>query len=268
MANTIINPKIFGGMTADYLEGKGKIVKIAKMVDVSEQQGDTVVVPKLKYLGDATEVVNGVLAETDIADEVVEVKLKQYGFAIKMTDVELSASLLDRNITNRAIQTAEGLAGQLETAILALLAEEAPEYKVDKIDKDAVLSAQGFFGAKWGDRKGYIICNSVTGAKLQKGLLSNDSRATFNTIYDAEILTVPQEKLVAGVTIGLKDDVFYLIQEDVIEVFKKGDVRTEVFRESGFVGEKARSTALRVPAIVTEDRVVKVVLDPLAEPEA
>ena len=68
MANTIVNATIFGEMVKSYTEGAGNLLKLAKISDYQAEAGMTVKLGKQGFLGNATEVVNGITTYTDVND--------------------------------------------------------------------------------------------------------------------------------------------------------------------------------------------------------
>lgn len=247
MANTIINGQIFAETVKNYMEGAGVLMQIAKVSDYSAEAGSSVKIPKLGFIGNATEVVNGVATYTDVTDTEATANFKQIQKGVKLSDKELKASLIDRTVDARAMQTQDAIVAKIEADLIEEL-DKAQVHTVTTLNEKAVLDAQGLLGQRLTQRDTYIVANGKVANTLVAAVKSADKSAKATEVYDAKILRFDT----------VADDTFYLVQQDVLEVLVGKELTTNVYREADFLGEKTSSDMI-VAAIVNDDsRVVKV----------
>ena len=250
MANTIVNGTVFAEMVKDYVEGSGTLLQIAKISDYQAETGTTVKIPKLGFLGEATEVVNGATQFTDTNDVEANVEFKQIQKGVRLTDLQLKGSLIDRNVEARAEQTRDSIVAKLEADLLEALDAEAPTMNVASLSADTVLDAEGLLGQKLTQRQLYIVANGKVASALLRGV-KQDKSAKATEVHDATIVRFD----------AVANDTFYLVQQDVLEVLVGKEIATEVFRESDFAGDKISTSMVEGTYINDESRAVKVVFE-------
>ncbi len=86
--NNIVNPEVMGDMISASLPKKIKFSKIAKIdTTLAEQPGNTIIVPKFEYIGDAEDVAEGVaMGTTQLTATSTKVTVKKAGKAVELTD--------------------------------------------------------------------------------------------------------------------------------------------------------------------------------------
>lgn len=199
------------------------------------------------FLGDAIEVTNGVANYVDVTDKSVKATFKQYDMGVKLSDMELKASRIDRAMDIRAQQTADSIKSKLKKLLIATLDTQQKALEVAQLDENAVLEAQGLLGERLEQRQTYIIANGKTMSKLLKNVTPNKAEKS-NTVFDAKPIRYD----------NVADDTFYLVQEDVMELLIGRGLETNVYRESDFHGEKINTDVIASAIITEENRVVKV----------
>lgn len=247
MANTIIKGKIFGETVNDLIEGSDSFLDIVKVSDYTAETGTTVEFPVVGFLGDAIEVTNGVANYVDVTDKSVKATFKQYDMGVKLSDMELKESRIDRATGIRVQQTADSIKSKLKKLLIATLDAQQKALEVAQLDENAVLEAQGLLGERLDQRPTYIIANGKTMSKLLKNVTTNKSEKS-NTVFDAKTIRYD----------NVADDVFYLVQEDVMELLIGRGIQSNVYRESDFHGEKINTDIIASAIVTEENRVVKV----------
>lgn len=247
MANTIIKGKIFGETVKDNIEGSDSFLDIVKVSDYTADEGTTIEIPVVGFLGDAIEVTNGVANYVDVTDKSVKATFKQYDMGVKLSDMELKESRIDRATSIRVQQTADSIKSKLKKLLIGTLDTQQQALEVAQLDENAVLEAQGLLGERLEQRPTYIIANGKTMTKLLKNVTTNKAEKS-NTIFDAKTIRYD----------NVADDVFYLVQEDVMELLIGRGIQSNVYRESDFHGEKINTDIIASAIVTEENRVVKV----------
>ena len=247
MANTIIEGKIFGEIVNERIEGSDSFLDIVKLSDYTADAGTTIEIPVVGFLGDAIEVTDGVANYVDVTDKSVKATFKQYDIGVKLSDIELKASRIDRAMDIRAQQTSDSIKSKLKKLLIATLDTQQKALEVAQLDENAVLEAQGLLGERLEQRPTYIIANGKTMSKLLKNVTSNKSEKA-NTVFDAKTIRYD----------NVADDTFYLVQEDVMELLIGRGLETNVYRESDFHGEKINTNIIASAIVTEENRAVKV----------
>lgn len=248
MANTIIKGKIFGETVKDIIEGSDSFLDIVKVSDYTAENGTTVEIPVVGFLGDAIEVTDGTAHYVDVTDKSVKATFKQYDMGIKLSDMELKESRIDRATSIRVQQTADSIKSKLKKLLIETLNAQQKALEVAQLDENAVLEAQGLLGERLEQRPTYIIANGKTINKLIKNVDTSNKSEKSNTVFDAKIIRYD----------NVADDTFYLVQEDVMELLIGRGVESNVYRESDFHGEKINTNIIASAIVTEENRVVKV----------
>lgn len=247
MANTIIKGKIFGETVNDLIEGSDSFLDIVKVSDYTAEEGTTVEFPVVGFLGDAIEVTNGKANYVDVNDKSVQATFKQYDMGVKLSDMELKESRIDRATGIRVQQTADSIKSKLKKLLIETL-DTQQALEVEKLDENAVLDAQGLLGERLEQRASYIIANGKTINTLVKNVYTSNKTEKANTVFDSKTIRYN----------NVADGVFYLVQEDVMELLIGRGIESNVYRESDFHGEKINTDIIASAIVTEENRVVKV----------
>lgn len=247
MANTIVKGKIFGETVIDLMEGSDSFLDIVKVSDYTADIGTTVEFPVLGFLGDATEVINGKATYVDVNDKSVQATFKQYEKGVKISDMELKESRIDRAVGIRVQQTVDSIKSKIKKLLIETL-DSLQALEVDKLDENAVLDAQGLLGERLDQRESYIIANGTTATKLIKNVYTSNKSEKANTVFDSKLIRYQE----------VPDDVFYLVQSDVMELLIGRGVESAVYRESDYHGEKINTNMIASAIVTEENRAVKV----------
>lgn len=185
----LIKPEVYAGLVREKIAGKVKILQLAKELenlDEFKEVGETVVFPKWKYIGDATELA--------LKGKITPVELEQTSTTATVTHVAKGVKIYDREnktaignqIEEGADQLAIAIARKLDTDLLAELnANVILKYATaaDKaITEDELIAALGLFGDDQ-DRENFSEGGIVINSLLMPSFYKMDSFvSTQNTL--------------------------------------------------------------------------------------
>lgn len=229
----MINPEVLKDMIQAELENAIRFAPLANVDNtLVGRPGDTVTVPRFKYIGDADDVAEGeaidlALLETD-SDQFT---IKKAGKGIEITDEAVLSGYGDP-LGEGTRQLALSIANKVDNDALAALATTTLEYTAGTAwDLDTIDSAIAIFNDE--DQEPMVlIMNPKDALKLRKNVADNWTRASeladniivsgvFGEVLGAQVIR--SRKLPEGTA--------YLVKRGALQIFMKRDVEVEFDRD-------------------------------------
>lgn len=233
----LINPQVMGDWVTDHLTKSMRFSALCR-VDTSLQgrAGDTVLVPRYQYIGDAAQVAEGAslpVAALSAAGEAV--KVQKAGNGVELTDEALYGGYGDP-LAEAVGQLTLSIAGKVDSDVLAALEgiEEEMTYTAeDVLSADVIADALVKFGERAGEEKVLFI------APEQLATLRKSEGWMKNTDLGAELLVTGAVGMIHGCQVVLSDKIAaqegvyenYIVMPGAVGLYLKKDTAVETSRD-------------------------------------
>lgn len=183
----MVNPKVMADMISAKIEKKIVVAPFAKVDDsLVGVAGDTVVVPRYSYIGDADDVAEGVSVGTEaLITTTTEATIKKAMKAVELSD-EAVLSGYGNPIGETNNQLAASIAAKVDNDAMDALQTASAEYETDAvISYDGIIDALDLFGEETNCQKvifvhpsqltqlrhdaDFISCEKYTGNVMMSG---------------------------------------------------------------------------------------------------
>lgn len=231
----MVDPQVLADMISATLKDAIRFAPLA-VVDntLVGRPGSTVTVPRFKYIGDATDVLEGAAIDLALLETATEdFTIKKAGKGVEITDEAVLSGYGDP-MGEAAKQLKMAIANKVDNDVLAALKTttltfESP--KANGIDIDAVDAAQGIFNDEDSSPM-VLIANPKDVAKLRKSAGQDWTRGSelgdkilvsgvFGEVLGAQIIR--SRKVTEGTA--------YLVKQGALAIYMKRDVDVEDARD-------------------------------------
>lgn len=207
----MVNPKVM----ADMISGKiGKKIVVAPFAKVDDSlvgvAGDTIVVPQYSYIGDATDIAEGVAVNTaKLITTTTEATIKKAMKAVEISD-EALLSGYGNPIGEANNQLATAIAAKVDSdAMDALLTASVSYCDGGKISYDGIIDAIDNFGEETNCQKVmFIHPKQLTQLRHDDDFISAE-KYSGNVIMTGEVGMIANTRIVPSKKVPLNKEAFY-----------------------------------------------------------
>lgn len=229
----MIDPEVMADMISVTLEDQIRFAPLARIDNtLVGRPGSTITVPRFKYIGDATDVAEGVAIDVTLLETASEdFTIKKAAKGAEITDEAVLSGLGDP-IGEATNQLGLALANKIDNDVLEALATATVEYTAGlEWNLDTVNSAIDMFNDE-DDTPMVLLVNPLDASKLRKAVAGDWDRATdlgdnilingtYGGILGAQV--VRSRKLAEGTG--------YLVKEGALAIYMKRKAEVETARD-------------------------------------
>ncbi len=205
--SNLVNPKVMADMISAKIEKKIVVAPFAKVDDsLAGVAGDTIVVPKYSYIGDADDVAEGVAVDTTtLITTTTEATIKKAMKAVELSD-EAVLSGYGNPIGETNNQLAASIAAKVDNDAMEALQTATTSYEADGIiSYDGIIDAIDKFGEESNCQKVIFVHPSqLTQLRHDEDFISCE-KYTGNVILSGEIGMIANTRVVPSKKVVLKD---------------------------------------------------------------
>ena len=205
--SNLVNPKVMADMISAKIEKKIVVAPFAKVDDtLAGVAGDTIVVPKYSYIGDANDVAEGVEVETTtLITTTTEATIKKAMKAVELSD-EAVLSGYGNPIGETNNQLAASIAAKVDNDAMEALQTATASYDAQGIiSYDGIIDAIDKFGEESNCQKVIFVHPSqLTQLRHDEDFISAE-KYTGNVIVSGEIGMIANTRVVPSKKVILKE---------------------------------------------------------------
>ena len=233
----LVNPQVLGDWVTDHLQQSMRLAPLCT-VDTSLQgrAGDTILVPRYAYIGDAAVVAEGeALPVVTMTASTQEVQIKKAGNGIELTDESVLCGYGDP-VGEAVSQLTLSIAGKVDSDVLAALGSVGPDMThtaTGELSADVIADALVKFGERDGGEKVLFVAPGQL-AQLRKaeGWLKT-------TDLGAEMLVTGVVGSLHGCQVVVSDRIVeaegsyknYIVMPGAVSLYLKKDTTVETDRD-------------------------------------
>ncbi|MDD6735728.1 MAG: N4-gp56 family major capsid protein [Clostridiales bacterium] len=208
--SNMVNPKVMADMISAKIEKKIVVAPFAKVDDsLVGVAGDTIVVPRYSYIGDADDVAEGVeVGTTKLITTTTEATVKKAMKAVELSD-EAVLSGYGNPIGETNNQLAAAIAAKVDNDAMDALQTSSVTYTADGIiSYDGIIDAIDKFGEETNCRKViFVHPNQLTQLRHDPDFISSE-KYTGDVAVTGEIGMIANTRVVPSKKVPLKDGVY------------------------------------------------------------
>lgn len=230
----IINPEVMADMISAKITEKIVVAPFAKIDDtLAGKPGDTITVPQYAYIGDASDVSEGIAAATvKLTADTVSAKVKKAMKAVELTD-EAVLSGYGNPVGEANTQIAKAIAAKVDNDAIAALgtAQLAFDGSAGIISYANIVDAVGVFNEEVNTEKVMFIHPAqVTQLRKDPDFISADKYAQ-NVVMLGEIGMIANCRIVASKKVSAFSTWYYFVDDEAVgalEIVESGATAGEV----------------------------------------
>lgn len=236
----LINPEVMADMISAKLPKMIKFTPIAPIDNTLQgQPGDTITVPRYKYIGDAEDVAEGAAIDyTKLATETGKVNIKKVGKGVQITD-ESALSGYGDPVGEAEKQVAMSIAAKMDNDVLDVAKKARLTLPKTAINLDLIDTIETTFNDDSSDHAveddlsttGILFMNPKDVSKLRKAAADNWTRAT--DLGDSILINGVFGELLGWQIVRTKK-----MEVDTVLAVKPGALR--IYMKRGVLPEKGR----------------------------
>lgn len=260
----LVNPEVMGELLSTKLPSAIKIAPLAN-VDNSLQgtAGNTIVVPVFKYIGDATEVAEGVEIDLTLMQaSSTKVEVKKVAKGVELTDESVLSGYGDP-VGQAGEQILYSIANGIDKACVTALQGVSLNHTVETaLDYNAIVDAVDVFGEEDNEEKYLII------APKQLTALRKDANFIDKSKYGNDVMVSGEVGMVANCRVVVSNKVekdmsdnytAIIMKKGALTIFMKRDVEVETDRDITRKVSVITADEHFAVAVTDETKVVKLV---------
>ncbi len=205
--SNMVNPKVMADMISAKIEKKIVVAPFAKVDDtLTGVAGDTIVVPRYSYIGDAADVAEGVAVDTTkLITTTTQATVKKAMKAVELSD-EAVLSGYGNPIGETNNQLAAAIAAKVDSDAMDALQTSTVAYTADGIiSYDGIIDALDKFGEETNCRKVIFVHPSqLTQLRHDEDFISNEKYGG-DVAVTGEIGMIANTRVVPSKKVPLKD---------------------------------------------------------------
>lgn len=190
----LVNPKVMADMISAKIEKKIVVAPFAKVDDsLAGVAGDTIVVPRYSYIGDADEVEEGAEVDTTkLVTTTTEATVKKAMKAVELSD-EAVLSGYGNPVGEANNQLAAAIAAKVDSDAMDALQTASMEYNSEEaISYDGIIDAIDLFGEESNSKKVIFVHPSqLTKLRHDEDFISNEK-------YDGNVAMTGEIGMIAN----------------------------------------------------------------------
>ena len=232
IVNELINPVVMGDLVNETLEENMQFSALCKIEDtLFGRSGDTIVVPKYAYIGDATEVeANTAIPLVDFAAENESITIKKAGNGVTLSDESLLSGYGDP-VGEAVKQLSRSIAQKVDGDAFAALEEISEAMTVTlttTLSADGVADALVKFGETQGEKILFVSPEQMAAIrKTEERIKESDNFEKLSLLHGCRVAV--SERIVKDAEDGTYTD--FIVMPGALALYLAKDTLVEADRD-------------------------------------